>query len=311
MAKEYEPMNKDLNPPVTDWAQERYESVLRAAKFILTNTALTDPEREITEDDLIKINIYHEYASPVNQDNHWKLRASDNIIPRSGIRDGSTYGNWESNGGPLEHINLAMKAGDRVTRLLQENLRNSDELTDQWAIDAVSQLRNANPLAVAAAMGLHDEGREVTHTYLVNDLVGNQILREVGVREDLLEIMPDESVMLTPREESMDETIQSLNPLAVAVRIADEFGKRAPGTKRTYQPEDYNAWDRNKWAEGYISRPLTGIEQDEWMRGQMQLHVDNVPDYFAALDNWIRSVSNLTLKDITEALSDDLSPLLE
>ena len=99
--------------------------------------------------------------------------------------------------------------------------------------------------------------------------------------------------------------------MAVVVRLADEFGKRVPGTSRTYQPEDYTAWDRNIWVKGYISRPLTKIKQDEWMRGQMQLHVDNVPRYFEALDTWVKTISNITLNDLTMFLNEELSPLLD
>jgi hypothetical protein len=65
-----------------------------------------------------------------------------------------------------------------------------------------------------------------------------------------------------------------------------------------------------------MQRPSSGRASDDFMRKEidnitrMQLHVNNVPRYFEALDAWVRSVSTLTLKDITTILQEKLSDSL-
>jgi hypothetical protein len=119
---------------------------------------------------------------------------------------------------------------------------------------------------------------------------------------DLIATMPDERVMLTPmpdrdkvrmclakakgidpngvpvnelqagiKEQSiadMESVVESLTPEQVIMRIADEFGKRAPGTNRLYSQADYNSWDRSKWLAGYQSKAPTGRPSDAWWRTQ-------------------------------------------
>lgn len=273
-------------------AQERFNRIVEVGKQIFADSALVDSSKPITQEDLDKIATFHKDVAPTNPDNLFRVEKGDRSLERGEIADNIPFGNWEQPGGPLEHIRLATQAAEDVARLLN--------------------IEGVDPMRVAAAAALHDEGREVTHLFYTNEVIGRAMLNKIGVRRDVSDIMPSESVMLTPTDQSMDDAISNLPPESVIVRIADEFGKRFPGTNRIYQPEDYDAWDRQKWADSYTNRPPSGRLSDNWWREQRQLHVDNVPRYFKALDHWVQGATKgtLSLKDVTVRLDQELSPQL-
>lgn len=287
-------------------AQVRFDDVVGFGREIFKQSGLIDTHLEISVDDLNKIAQFHKSVSPVNPEHPWRPVKEERPI----ARDPSFFSNWEAPGGPLEHIELASEAARIITDNLQSHLKHDDQLNDPLLRGIAHDIRDISPLHAAAAASLHDEGREVTHLFYTNEQIGRTLLKRVGIRDDLLKVLPDEKVMLTPRDKDMSEVIHDLPPEAVIVRIADEFGKRFPGSNRLYQPDDYTAWDREKWAEGYISKPSANRPSDTFMRENMQLHVDNVPRYFEALDEWVRSISTLTLEDITRVLNTSLVPSL-
>ena len=99
----------------------------------------------------------------------------------------------------------------------------------------------------------------------------------MGIRPDIIDAMPSETIMLvtkgmkkdtkealyaqyrkqaSPQNQTdqlvskkfrklpnltMRSMIMGLSPQAVITRIADEFGKRLPGTERLYQPSHYTS----------------------------------------------------------------------
>jgi hypothetical protein len=284
-------------------AKRRYDYVVGVGKDLFTESGLVIPGRQITEGDLKLIHNFHDAVAPTNPANPWRLQREERPV----AKDPSFYANWELPGGPLEHINLAQASAGKITEILQANLRKKPKRNFSRIINLI---RIIDPYFVAAGAGLHDEGREVTHTYYTNEKIGEILLTKMGIRPDLIGIMPDEQIMLTPPDKDMNMVINRLSPEEVIVRLADEFGKRVPGTNRLYNPKDYSAWDRKKWMNGYLNKPDSGRPSERWMRRQMPLHVENVPRYFGALDKWVQSVSDLSLEQLVTMSNTELAPTL-
>ena len=295
-------------------AQKRFDYVVVVGQKVFSNSALLEAnaDKQISSQDLILIEAYHKEVSPTNPTQPCRVQKED----RPQAKDASFYANWDLPGGPLESIELASNAAGFIVQLIQENIKNEDQHADNWSKETIQKLQSLDPNHAAAAGALHDEGREITHQFGVNEYIGNALLKKIGIREDIRAVLPNEEVMLAKPEgnetiqDAMDRMIRSLDPEAVIVRIADEFGKRAPGTNRLYQPEDYDAWDRNTWAERYLNNPLGGRPTDDLSRSNMQLHVDNVPYYFAALDNWLTTLTKINLKELAMKLEDTFGPTL-
>ena len=292
-------------------AGQRYHHLVALGKEKFKGTALVDSSLQITDADITALVEFHHESSPMNQKSPWRQAQEARSRDNGQIVDSSTYANWEAIGGPLEHINLASDAAKIIVGLVKEYARASQESDPSWLQRRKAEINQVEPLHAAAAALIHDGGREVTHIFYTNEVIGRALLRKTGIREDLQDVLPNEQLMLTPPDEDFDEALQQLSAEAVIIRLADEFGKRFPRTNRIYQPSDYDTWDRDAWAAGYMSKPLSGRPSDAWMRTQMQLHVDNVPRYFAALDNWVRACTTLTLQELCEELSARLNPTLQ
>lgn len=292
-------------------AESRYRFVAETGQLLFKNSALTDSSKEITRDELVLIDEFHKAVSPVNPLHSWRMQQEQRSISRGEIVDPSTYGNWEVPGGPLEHIRLAIRAAEIITNEIQANLKEVGESSNDWQRETQEKVKEINPLHAAAAAGLHDEGREITHIFYSNEVIGTSLLRRMGVKQDVIDVLPSESVMLTPEDQSMDEVINNLSPEAVILRIADEFGKRSPGKNRLFQLSDYDEKNQEAWAQRYISKPLSGRASDKKMRENIGLHNKNARRYFDALDNWLKAISNITLEDLARALNKELVPTLE
>src|SRR3989344_7112623 len=303
--------NRNPNILVDIEAGQRYRFVAETGQLLFKNSALTNSSKEITLDELVLIDEFHRAVSPVNTDRPWRAQQEQRSIARGEIVDPSTYGNWEAPGGPHEHIHLATRAAEIITNEIQKHLKNPDELQTDWEKTTQEKVKGTNSLHAAAAAGLHDEGREITHIFYSNELIGTSLLRRMGVRQDIIDVLPSKSVMLTLEDQSMDEVIRGLIPEAVILRIADEFGKRAPGKNRLFQLSDDDEKNQEAWAQRYINRPLSGRPSDKRMRENIALHNKNARRYFEALDNWLKAVSNITLNDLARILNKQLAPTLE
>lgn len=263
----------------------------------------------LSDEDLERISEWHQVTNP--RTNEWRTGsplARLDAIEGEHIADPSSYGNWDAPGGPAEHISLATAAVPIIIDLLQSNLRHGS--TSPPMNEIILKLSNADARLAIAAAALHDEGRKATHIFHTTSEFGDFLLQEIGIRDDVLSLMPTENVMLVPENDDLLHVLLSLDPLAVIVRIADEFGKRVPGQDRLYGPEDYSSWDRQQWLNGYLERRFSGYPSDAYFRDRAQLHVDNVPRYFEALDRWVQSVSTLRLADITDILQQRIGATL-
>lgn len=222
------------------------------------------------------------------------------------LSDPSTFDNWEDIGGPQEHMDLVMKGASVLTRLVQSHLKTDAQATSQWEEESIHKLRVINPFHAAAAGGLHDVGRFITHTFFSNDLIGRSILNKVGVRKDIGKVHPDEGVMQAAPG-TMYDVIKSAEPEAVIIRIADEFSKRAPGTNRTLMPEDFSPDFQDAWGKRYTNRPSSGLASDNWFRRHIGRHNSNAPEYFTALNQWCLDMTGKPLWYFAARLSATLS----
>lgn len=292
-------------------ANDRYEYVIGVGKKIFTDSALLDSSKSITRSDLDLVSQFHKIVSPVNPDNPWNVTKNEKAIDSSQITDPSTFNNWEEPGGPLEHINLASEAASIVLEELKSHLRPLDEKDEVWVKEAVASIESLDTNHVSAAAALHDEGREVTHLFYTNELIGRRLLQRIGIREDITAVLPDEEVMQVPLDQSMDEYMQNLSAEAIIVRIADEFGKRKGNTDQLFQPSDFDQEEQEKWAETYLKKPYSGRPSDRWGRQHLALHNANAHRYFLAMDKWVQTVSSLDLNDLTNKINSVLSPTLK
>lgn len=319
-------------------ANERFAHIVDVGRELFAGSnLLTDPNlpegerdyRKITGIDLELLNQFHKITSPANPDDPWRMekrtdpRIEDNNDKRR-IFDPSFFANWNDPDGPKEHIDLTVQAAPIVLDHIVGNLKDTAEVKQKWAVEAITELKSLDVNLLKAATSLHDTGRLITHDFYRTGSIGDSMLKEIGIRQDLLDMMPSESVMLTkPKEvddegnlethdQAMDRVMTSLPAPAVLTRVLDEFGKRAPGTNRLYQPKDYGRWDRYKWADGYVNRTDSNFPSFQaFAQRFIHIHVNNVPLYFQSMAVWVEEVSNVTLEDVTQNLDKQLSSTLE
>jgi len=306
---EFSPSKKMDDPEL----RARYADIVGIGQRIFGNSALTNSSLEVESQDLVKIGEFLGECSP--ERTGWRLK---NQFPKESDVEGrlsskkyadwSSFGNWSEAGGPLESFELASESSAIILDLI---LKNPKEDGDSRVSKTLEVLQHSNSNLLRSAGLLHDVGRLLTHLFLTNEKIGNLMLRKIGIRDDIVSILPDEKVMLTPHDQSMDSVIQEMNPNAVIIRIADELGKRFPGSQRLYRPEDFDESNREQWARNYIGRPPTGRASDRKMRSKMPLHVSNVQRYMEGLDKWVRDISTIDgLNEISNTLNTQLSPVL-
>ena len=283
---------------------ERYQEIIDHATDLFRNTTLLDSSQQVGEKDVELILSLFSKFDP--QATGWRTDSEYNDFKRKNawyLQDGSTFGNWGEPGGPMEHINLSVQSVSHIFEILKGNLKPDLNLQIKQEFEQI------NPSQLEAIMAFHDIGRLFTHTFFTTGVIGDRLLKSLRIRGDIIQNLPTEKVMLTPMDEDMDIVIQNLGVIAVIARLADEFGKRAPGTNRLYMPEDYNMWDRQKWADGYTKKQITGRPSDSFFRKNVQLHVDNVPRYFESLDRWVQKISTLTLEQLIQKLQERIGKL--
>jgi hypothetical protein len=287
--------------------EARYKQIVSTLKETFHESGLVRSFLLITEHDLGKISLAFNLISPLRTE-------SRDIVTQRGehyvLYDPSTFDNWEDVGGPQEHMDLVMKGAGIVTRLIQEHLKPEEGAENQWQEKTIHEIKQINPYHAAAAGGLHDIGRELTHIFYSNDLMGGSILNKAGVRKDVQRVEPDERVMQVPEDQDMYEAIKKLPPEAVIIRIADEFSKRAPGTNRTLQLEDFSPVAQEAWGKRYTDRPSSGLASDNWFRRHIIRHNENAPRYFEALDKWCREATGKPLEYFVRRLSVSLVEFL-
>lgn len=69
----------------------------------------------------------------------------------------------------------------------------------------------------------HDTGRFFTHRWLRNDLVGKHFLKKIGIKQSLIDNLPDEREYL---DKNKDSIIEEMSLTQKIIEIADICGKR-------------------------------------------------------------------------------------
>lgn len=296
-------------------AKERYDYLVRSGQRIFATSSLLEvnTNRRVSDADLRLVHQFHYEVSPQNPQKPWRIEQQDRLAEK----DSSYYANWELPNGPLESIELAGIAADFFVREIRAHLYYPNASNPTWLNNAIYRLEVLDPNHAAAAGLFHDEGRQITHQFGVNEYIGNALLRRIGIRRDIRKVLPDEQVMFVtdqngkPSQTAMDQVINNLDAEATIVRLADEFGKREPTARtRIYTPEDYTLWDRQSWAKRYASNPNGGRPTDILSRTKLETQIANVPFYFESLDRWVRAVSKTNLKELTDKLGTNLNPIL-
>lgn len=284
--------------------KERYKQVVADLRSTFEGSGLVRSFRQITEHDLGLISLAFNTISPLVPESQ-QVIAEDKAHPHK-LNNPSTFDNWEDVGGPQEHMDLVMKGAGALTRLIQSHLKPKAQAVNQWEEESIHKLAQINPYHAAAAGGLHDVGRFITHTFFSNDLIGGSILNKVGIRKDISRVHPDERVMqATPG--TMYEAMKNIEPEAVIIRIADEFSKRVAGANRILQFEDFDPVAQEAWGRKYTNRDSTGLASDNWFRRHISRHNSNAPEYFESLNQWCLDMTGKHLWYFASRLSASLS----
>lgn len=296
---------KDIRVPETikkAGQEQRYTFIVAEGRRILSDSAITNPSKTVSSSDIALINRLNQTVAPS------KATPITDTTPQ--IFDPSTFDNFTKPGGPLEHINLTVIGSQILFHEIISFLHPVTTGMPEWKKRDILEIGNINPYHLAASAGLHDFGRNVTHIFGRTELVGDSLLNKIGVRRDIISILPQEKVMLTPEEQDINDVIKSMPAEAVIIRLTDEFAKRKPGAQRLFTREDFTEATQEEWARRYVSRPESGAPSDHWMRKRIPLHNKNMPRYFEALNNWLIELTGRPLKYYTDVLNDHLASTL-
>lgn len=295
---------------VDNAAGERYNFIVTEGSNIFSKSPLTINGAPITAQDVALIDQFHTAVSPTNPAHPWRLQpefivhtqAEAEAYRNAGkIIDTSFYANWDVPGGPLEHIRLATNAGRIITEFLQNHLKDSEQR---------GTLESLNPYLISAAAAFHDDGRLVTHLP-TNGPLGKRMLQRMSIREDIIDAIPDEEIYFqVPLNESMEEAVMRINPKKLIIGLADNFGKRYPGTNRLFQPSDISSEHMQGWADSYAQRPQSGRPSQRAFVAGLPLHLRNDDRILPGFDHWIRTVSNTNLQAVINELDQQLTPML-
>lgn len=143
--------------------EARYRQIVSTLSSIFAGSGLVNPAGDITNYDLGRISVAFNQISPVRGEGQ-SARQEDNMREYK-LQDPSTFDNWEDVGGPQEHMDLVMRGADVLTHLIQSRLKPQEKAASQWEEESIHKIRGINPYHAAAAGGLHDVGRFITHTF--------------------------------------------------------------------------------------------------------------------------------------------------
>ena len=260
-------------------AHKRMENIanLGRARFASTRLALGNEGLPVSSSEVASVKQFLYQMRP--SESQWRMEGA--VTQRGVIIDPSTFDSWDRPGGTAEHISLSAVAARKFLAILQANSN-------------IADLDNLDPNLIEVAALFHDIGRFVTHQFFLSGEVGNWLLNEMNLRQDLRELIPQESIMLGDPQ-LMEERIFSLSPAQVLLRMADEFGKRFRGTNRFLHPDDCTRAHWEKWAQEYLRRPVGWSVYERGMREKMPIHIANEEPYYAALAKWVKRISQYTL----------------
>ncbi len=142
------------------------------------------------------------------------------------------------------------------------------QLTGKFARKIGQTLKNAHPhkydnlnLDELEILGLlHDFGRFTTHRFLRNDAIGKIELREMGIRQDLLQKLPSLNIYLNKDPNNQEQITAVFDGLSVEqkiIELADICGKRKPdgGIRLFEEVMNYHKQSRSHY------QALTGVEE--------------------------------------------------
>ncbi len=169
------------------------------------------------------------------------------------------------------------------------------------------QLMAANPLdpeiarldanAMRITGYLHETGRTATHRYGINDAIGDRVLlRRLGIREDILELMP--SLRPYTRRINPAESFQDLSLTQRILDIADLYSKPRYGKK----PEEswtlpfdevlrYHKASRSKYADITKLNPLWPTEEKAFQDMTIPERgiIDRAARLYEETNSWLKS----------------------
>lgn len=254
-------------------AYQRLLALAEVGREFFANSPIIQTHRhsQISDLDLKSVRDFLSAASPSKV--NWRLNgAPAPKMCNQGDIDPSKFATFDSPGGSLEHFHVAEFVAGQILKSIRDHAPRSEAAKCNYYI-----------LKTAAL--LHDAGRLITHQFFLSDQVGFQLLQMIGVRDDILELIPQESLMLG-EPNTMKERLFALKPGQVLLRLADEFGKRAVGTNRFLHPSECTKEHWAKWAAKYLSRPEGWVRVEREMRVHMARHLENEEPYYAALKDW-------------------------
>ncbi|MEK7125590.1 MAG: HD domain-containing protein [Patescibacteria group bacterium] len=141
---------------------------------------------------------------------------------------------------------------DKDNRRLQAHMQLTAMFTRR-----IAEKLHMNPNELEALAWLHDIGRTITHRLFRNDLLGDLLLKKMGIREDFLKKMRPLADYLGPAATRKVRTIDDISPEERVLQIADFAGKRnAVGEIASFDEMlEYHRQSRKRYED------VTGLKQ--------------------------------------------------
>ncbi len=259
----------------------RFVRLSRLGKAMFSNTRLDPKNREPLQAEDVQLFAAFVRAADPHID-EYKLTPNGS--------DRSSYGNYANRGGLEEHFELSLQGAPIVLRTILENLKSEEDVPEKWR-EQWRAIRDMNLHRFTIAAAGHDMGKWITFEFAPGEEYGNKLMRRI-TRPDLVQLGVSEDIMLAP-EGGMVEAIRTSPGGAFAVRIVDEFCKRAGNN--THTPQTYDEWDARAWAGGYADlekRPSSGRPADLEWRELAPQHAANKEPYFLALEECLGAIAH-------------------
>lgn len=185
-------------------------------------------------------------------------------------------------------------------------------LTEEYTKSFVSAFNARHPESqisldmARCAARFHDIGRIFSHRSFRNDLLGERFLREVGVQEDIIEMIPDDRRWLANNLTKGEKNRYKPSLIQDILELADVLGK-PPVNGKFFMPGDIFNYEQGRNAAnidwGNADWKSTGMWPSEFRRQQsVNVHRDLVQAEYQRIVNWFEGVLGYPLEEITKEI---------
>lgn len=162
-------------------------------------------------------------------------------------------------------------------------------------------LGNGGNYQVEAAALLYNVGNLITDSPYTSEIYSQKILREIGIRPDILEAITGINVMWNVEPRHIHQLLEAFHPIMNLVRIASEFG--TPYHRgQVYDTTRYVQEQTQFLPHLYLGSQNTGELSDAYMVRKLDTHLAMLPDYYAAMNKWVSTFTHTDLSELVTVM---------